>query len=179
VILIENNLNLFNKFERDIIQSKMDNFMSHEEPKISHEQPKFDEPTISNFYTRQKLSNPKEILPIFFYNLENYIKESVKLNCILENVWINKITEDTNKKDEFHTDTSDFTMIMYLNDDFIGGEFEYIDKLGDSIKIKPKKDTIVFSNNKLLHRVLPVLNGVRYSLVCFYNFEKKLKKTIL
>jgi hypothetical protein len=40
-------------------------------------------------------------------------------------------------------------------------------------------DDILIMNNKLLHRVKPTIMGERLSLVCFFNFDKKTKKTIL
>ena len=58
--------------------------------------------------------------------------------------------------------------------------FEYIDtKTGEKIKIKPKKFNILFMNNKLQHRVLPVKTGTRYSLISFMKYKDKELKSIL
>lgn len=92
----------------------------------------------------------------------------------LASVWLNKVTPDSNTNDVFHIDSEDLTIIVYLNDDFIGGEFEYIENT-TTYKIQPKKGLTLRLDNKVEHRVLPVIDGVRYSLVIFI----KKKKTLL
>ena len=74
------------------------------------------------------------------------------------------------------------TFILYLNENFDGGEFEYLDKKdkkNKKIKIKPKINLSIISNNELYHRVLPVLNGERFSLVMFFNVGKKKDYTLI
>lgn len=137
---------------------------------------------------------PKNGGPTNYYNRFN-ISDFSKYTTYLENIlfsiynqkyllqetgtWINKINSNTNNNDRFHLDISDLTIVTYLNDDFIGGEFEYIDDNNQHIQIKPQKNTSLIMNNKLLHRVKPTIMGERLSLVCFFNFDKKTKKTIL
>ena len=43
---------------------------------------------------------------------------------------------DSNKNDKYHLDTSDITILIFLNDDFVGGEFEYINEEKKPIKIQ-------------------------------------------
>jgi Rps23 Pro-64 3,4-dihydroxylase Tpa1-like proline 4-hydroxylase len=63
-----------------------------------------------------------------------------------------------------------FTIIIYLNDDFVGGETNFINA---KIKIKPKKGSLLIwkniKNGKVdsnsLHESLKVIKGIKYNLV--------------
>jgi Rps23 Pro-64 3,4-dihydroxylase Tpa1-like proline 4-hydroxylase len=57
-----------------------------------------------------------------------------------------------------------FGVAIYLNDDFTGGEINYPDL---NISIKPKRSSVVIHDAKLLHEVLPVKSGSRYSITTF------------
>ena len=57
-----------------------------------------------------------------------------------------------------------FGLAMYLNDEFTGGELNYI---GLDTTIKPKKYSLVIHDAELQHEVLPVTGGVRYSITAF------------
>jgi predicted 2-oxoglutarate/Fe(II)-dependent dioxygenase YbiX len=94
-------------------------------------------------------------------------------------VWINKVKPTTNLNDAFHFDTSDLTIVTYLNDEFEGGEFEYIDNNENTIHVSPKKGMSLIMNNKLLHKVLPITKGERLSLVCFFDLKIKESKSLL
>ena len=94
------------------------------------------------------------------------------------NTWMNKVTIETNKNDSFHYDMSYLTAVTYLNDDFEGGEFEYILE-GITYHFKPIKNVTLIMDKTLFHRVLPVQKGVRYSLITFFNYDSKNKKTLL
>ena len=52
------------------------------------------------------------------------------------------------------------TFIIYLNDDFIGGETEFI--VGS--KIKPKQGSLLVFDHQLKHQGNPVLQGTKYVL---------------
>lgn len=71
--------------------------------------------------------------------------------------------------------TSQFTTVIVLSDDFIGGDFatskiikETLDRFENLNEITTHKikcgDGISFNGNKLYHGVLPVKKGTRYSL---------------
>lgn len=141
----------------------------------------FDTPITStsfkNYYNRYKLE-PKDYLK---QQLESYLSEKYGKPYVLQNngFWINKVTTESNKDDEFHIDDSDLSIVTYLNDDFEGGYFEYIDSKNEKIKIKPQRGMSIIINSKIEHRVLPVKKGTRYSGVFFFDYITKNKKTLL
>lgn len=57
-----------------------------------------------------------------------------------------------------------FGVAIYLNDDFTGGEISYPDL---NLSVKPKRSSIVIHDATLLHKVLPVKSGIRYSITTF------------
>lgn len=58
--------------------------------------------------------------------------------------------------------------VMYLNDNYIGGEIEFINS---SVKIKPEAGSIIFfpSNFLYIHEVYPITDGFRYSMPHWYH----------
>lgn len=60
----------------------------------------------------------------------------------------------------------DLSMVMYLNDDFEGGDFVFPDL---KIRIRPEPGMLVCfpSNHHYKHGVEPVTKGKRYSIVCW------------
>ena len=131
-----------------------------------------------NYYNRYHF----ELEELYKENIESFLYKTYNKKYILKEkgCWINKITNDTNKDDTFHTDTSDLTIVTYLNDDYTGGEFEYIDsRYRTEIKVETQKGLSLIMDNKLMHRVSPVLSGSRYSLVCFFDLITKNEKTII
>lgn len=72
-----------------------------------------------------------------------------------------------------------YSIVIQLNDEYDGGELELKDYITTNI---PKKigTLCMFPSNKL-HRVTPVISGVRYSLVNWVRLEENndYKKTII
>jgi Rps23 Pro-64 3,4-dihydroxylase Tpa1-like proline 4-hydroxylase len=67
--------------------------------------------------------------------------------------------------------------VMYLNDNYEGGEIEFINS---KIKIKPEAGSIIFfpSNFLYVHEVHPITSGFRYSMPHWYhNTKEKLNST--
>jgi hypothetical protein len=127
-------------------------------------------PNKKNFWYYKKIITPDEHKS---YLLNYYSKLSQHINSAIfdiNNITINFSTVDTNNSDIFHMDECDRTVITYLNDDFTGGEFEYI--LNDKLfKIKPEVNLTIILNSKIKHRILPTTSGYRYSLVTFYKVK--------
>ncbi len=133
-----------------------------------------------NYYNRYFFDLSDENVKEITEKSISYIKKTTKFNEIrLMDLWVNKVDTETNKNDGFHKDSSDLTIIVYLNDDFEGGELEYFNENNKKVKIKPKKNLIIVMDNKVHHRVLPLVNGVRYSLIVFFEIEKKKNKTLM
>lgn len=131
-----------------------------------------------NDYNRK---NIEKIFSKYKIYLENFLYVKYKKKYYLKGggAWINKVTPSTNTHDDYHFDDAELSIVTYLNEDFIGGEFQYIDKNGNDTKIVPTKGQSLIMTNKLLHRVLPVKLGQRYSLICFFDLEKKEFKTLI
>jgi hypothetical protein len=129
----------------------------------------------TNYYNRYKVLGESKHEQI----VTDYLNDLYLLEFNIVGSWVNMVDINSNVNDSFHYDNCDLTMITYLNDDFDGGEFEYIDEHNNINKIVPKKNLSIINNNSLQHRVLPVSNGIRFSLVYFLNSIKKTKKTML
>jgi hypothetical protein len=143
---------------------------------------KIDKKTSSNYYNRVFIDN--ESLESYYTNLKNAIEINVSVDKFklidFSKIysWINKVVPETNKNDSFHRDMSYMTAVTYLNDDFENGEFEYKDVNLNIHQIKPIKNKTLMMDETLMHRVSPVKSGVRYSLVTFFQFITKEKKTL-
>ena len=83
-------------------------------------------------------------------NIESFLYKKYNKKYVLKDkgFWINKITTDTNKDDTFHTDISDLTIVTYLNDDYTGGEFEYINRYKKAIKIETQVGLSLIMDSK-------------------------------
>lgn len=74
-----------------------------------------------------------------------------------------------------HTDLGNSSRVLstvtYLNDDFDGGEIEFIHS---NVKIKPEAGSIIFfpSNFLYVHEVYPVTSGTRYSMPHWFHNMK-------
>jgi Rps23 Pro-64 3,4-dihydroxylase Tpa1-like proline 4-hydroxylase len=97
-----------------------------------------------------------------FYKL---ISEKKEDKILLDNLEIVKWPIGSFMKEHYDTgDTLGF--FIYLNDDYIGGETEIINK----IKVIPKKGKLfIFNNGMLLHKVNEVFNKERFTLAGWYK----------
>ena len=127
----------------------------------------------NNYYIRKMLNFKTDLL-----EYQKKCKTHLGGNYKIEALWINKVTPNTNKNDKFHCDIADISIVTYINEDFEGGEFEYIFE-NEKIKIKPIKNSSLIMNEKLEHRVLNVTNGERFSLISFYKKLQKKQKTLI
>jgi hypothetical protein len=181
MILINENTIEFNDDEKIGLENVIKNFISNEEIK------EYKGSRAKNHYVRQMIVEKSKIINDDFISIIDKIQKYVekvkfyKHSVIsLNSCWLNKIDCNTNKNDEFHYDSSDLSFILYLNENFSGGIYEYMDDNKNILQVKPKKyTTITTQKNQILHRVLPVTEGVRYSLVCFFDYEIKPKKSLV
>lgn len=57
-----------------------------------------------------------------------------------------------------------FGVVLYLNDDYVGGEVEYPDR---GFAYKPVRGSLLVHNASLMHKVNDVISGKRYMLTTF------------
>lgn len=173
MIFIEDNTDLFSLEEKQILEKKYLFFNQTDTP-LKKEQS-------ANYYVRSHISADDIEFKSIISKINDYvIKVSNKTNVKLISCWINKVTNETNKNDDFHKDSSEITFLMYLNDQFTGGEYEYIvTGSKNKEKIKPIKYLGIITDKNISHRVKPVLEGERYSIVFFYDIDKKTNKTLI
>jgi hypothetical protein len=170
MIQIENHTGLFSEDEKLLLKNAYDNFTPTDESLKN----------INNYYVRRIINkNDKGFEKIIHKVTEHINNISTEFKCELIGMFINRVTSETNTDDEFHTDSDDFTYILYLNDEYEGGEFEY--KVGKKkVKISTEKYMSISISNDILHRVNPVKTGKRYSFIMFYeNENKKKNKTLI
>jgi hypothetical protein len=173
MITADENANLLNSEEWSFLEEKCKNFNPSQTPILDGE--------YLNYFYRQFL-DIKDINVVGIVDkCEKYIRKQLKTNNLeLKGMWINRVDINSNKDDDFHHDITPATLIIYLNDDFEDGEFEYIDKsTKNKVKIKPKKNLTLAMNDKLYHRVSSVSSGVRYSLISFFTQSDKETKTLI
>jgi predicted 2-oxoglutarate/Fe(II)-dependent dioxygenase YbiX len=73
-----------------------------------------------------------------------------------------------------HTHTLPYSLVVFLNDDFGGGELIF-----DNIRITPKKGQLFYFNGDEKHYVNTVTYGDRYTLVSFLKSNINFYKTNL
>ena len=64
-----------------------------------------------------------------------------------------------------HGKTRKLSFVLWLNDDFEGGEFEFHESYFREDVVKPSIGTVAIFPSWVMHRVKPVKKGTRYSMV--------------
>lgn len=91
---------------------------------------------------------------------------------------INIIKSDRQIHNSKHKDSGDLSFVTYLNDNFKGGNLIYYDKdLEFSIIPKIGLSVKIYSNT--IHRVEPIISGVRFSLYTFLQKKQKTNKSLI
>ena len=70
--------------------------------------------------------------------------------------------------DDGEVHPSKVSFVYYINDDYEGGEIQFKNKVY-TMPIKPSKDSLIIfpSGTDYIHRVLPVTEGTKYSVISF------------
>ena len=127
---------------------------------------------VNNFYNSMFIDDYSELSRF----KDEILKIVSDLDCEYDlnnpGIFINKVDTTTNQNDGYHRDGSHLTFIVYLNHDFEGGGFEYIQD-GELHQITPRPNLTIFMDNTVLHRVLPVVRGERYSLITWLFLKNK------
>jgi hypothetical protein len=143
-------------------------FVPNQEPNLSNK----------NYYVRKYVDNKDGLVNEYLQKINNFNNNNFIVDYNIISSWINRVTNETNKSDLPHFDSANLTFVTYLNDDYLGGDFEYFIN-NESFIIKPKKGMTLVMTGELFHRVLPIVSGVRYSLVTFCRFSNKNKSLLI
>jgi hypothetical protein len=134
---------------------------------------------IFNFFKVRRVPEFQQYRDTFILEIVND-DLSLLTNKIVQSIMFatNDITSDWSQivewrvgsKQEYHKDTARddtvFTSITYLNDDYTGGETQFL----NDIKIVPKVGrTVYFDGNHYFHGVNEIKSGVRYTLPIWYK----------
>jgi predicted 2-oxoglutarate/Fe(II)-dependent dioxygenase YbiX len=138
----------------------------------------FEEELFQIYSVQKKMHLIKTSLDNYISNVNNCIKKN-DVNFILEDMWINKVTTETNINDVYHYDKSDLTIVTYINRDYVGGDLEWINKSGKIEKITPSENLSILIPKNVYHKVTPVTDGIRYSMALFFKYDTKSKKTLI
>jgi hypothetical protein len=179
IILFEN---VFNKDYIDFIEKNLSHFF---ELKINNRNGTI----VRKSYAIQLSDYPDNPDVISIYkDFDTVLKESIKIYQSIYNIQsmipdaadprnpgmsvVTLLKYEIDNNIIFHSDTlngQDFRIgagLVYLNDDFDGGELEFEHF---NIKIKPPKNSLIIfpSNWPYSHRSNPIINGKKYALRCF------------
>lgn len=116
-----------------------------------------------------------------FNKVENLFRKN-KLVGTVDILRIQRIDKSVRVTENYHRHGDNYkeNLVCFLNQDFKGGEFEYIDQ--EVVKLVPENNTAIVFRPNLKHRVLPVTEGERYTLVAFLaenSYLHKKEKTVI
>ena len=138
------------RIDNFINQQQCKNLINHFNNSLNNTKKYRDTITLSHrdFYIFHKLQT--------FFNFQDF-SNTDNMEIVLWNV---------GSKMDLHTDKGDkLSFIIYLNDDYIGGETTI-----DDITIKPKIGRLVlFNNGYYLHKVNEIKTNKRYTLIGWYK----------
>ncbi len=119
----------------------------------------------SDIYNQTRVNYSK--LESYQNKVNKFISDNFEDKYVVKSLELNRITEHDVNMNGFHNDHSDLTFISYFNNNFEGGEFEYIDNDNNHIFIKPEINMTLIMDKNPLHRVNKVTRGERFSLATF------------
>lgn len=92
-------------------------------------------------------------------------------NVDIDRIRLQHVNYEIDVIEEFHSHVTPYSFVIFLNDNFEGGELIF-----DNILINPKKSRMIYFTGEEKHYVKKVKSGSRYTLVCFLKskpiFEK-------
>jgi hypothetical protein len=128
---------------------------------------------VSDFWFGKSIIIENDIMQIMNKRLKNIFSSN---NNITQMNTINrhKINESMGTHTDHWLKDVDYIirygLVLYYNDDYLGGEIEYPDL---NIIIKPKARSLIIHGGNIMHGTLPVLsNGIRYFSTAFVKETK-------
>jgi predicted 2-oxoglutarate/Fe(II)-dependent dioxygenase YbiX len=175
------NIDIFENFlspeECDIILKKCKSELTLESAKV------YNNKNRENIENIRRKSSIAWVSDLGFLNerLINKLRESFNINGMeVTGLGDYQFTEyKENEYFDWHVDSTDLlyrdrfaSIVIQLNDNYIGGILEIKNSKGEIVPIKNKIGTLYIFNSRLLHRVVPIVEGVRYSLVNWIRLIK-------
>jgi PKHD-type hydroxylase len=176
-----NNIEIFENFlspeECNIILNKCKSELTLETAKV------YNNKNNKNSENTRRKSSIAWISDLGFVNerLTNKLRESFRING-MEVTGLGDYQFTEYKEQEYfdwHVDSTDLlyrdrfaSIVIQLNDNYIGGTLEIKNNKGELLPIENKIGTLYIFNSRLLHRVVPIVEGVRYSLVNWISLVK-------
>ena len=109
----------------------------------------------------------RDVVDKFLFNDKFKVINPVKFR-------IQSVNPNIDINDRTHTHAEAWTSIVFLNDDFEGGEL-----IVDNCIIKPKKNELVLFTGNEPHMVNPIINGERFTLVSISEKKAIIKRNIV
>ena len=104
---------------------------------------------------------------------KNWVINNIELKTEIENCKSDNIEKSSSENKEKISKNRDYEIappILYLNDDYVGGEITF-PHVGNGITVKPEAGSAIFfpSNFVFTHRISEVSSGTRYALPNWYH----------
>jgi hypothetical protein len=169
--MIEMHYNLLLEEEIEFLEDKCENFIETHSPFVNG--------NVNRSYHKYKLDEKTDLLGLQV-RMTEFIKKVVgDYDIEFTGFVINRADLTTNQNDDYHVDMSKYTIVTYLNDDFTGGDFVYsLDNIKHTYN-KVKKGLSIIMDDTVPHKISPVIDGVRFSFVCFFNKIVKKNKSLI
>jgi hypothetical protein len=162
--------NILLEEEQQFLKDKCDNFIETHSPFVDGNR--------NRSYHKYKLDDTIELLDLQ-KRLLSFLKETIGADMEFAGFVINRVDNTTNQNDHYHIDNSDWTIVTYLNDEFVGGDFVYTLDNKEHTHIKVEKNLSIIMNKEIPHKITPITTGVRFSFACFFNYIPKIKNSLI
>ena len=110
-------------------------------------------------WDRYDIEFSKYVINFYFVNFKKHninlspIKNGIFSNKSFEKIRLQKYNNTFEQVTDFHGHENFHNYILFLNNDFEGGELEF----KNGVTVIPKKGSLVYFNNNEQHRVLPCI----------------------
>jgi hypothetical protein len=113
----------------------------------------------------------KEYLNQFIFPFIMDFIESLLLNKSHIKTWtISQNLNDLNFYSDKSRDNTEntHTILVFLNEDYVGGEIQFKDRLGNELISFKTGDVLIYpSNEEYLHKAMPVTSGTQYVAITY------------